>query len=124
MTYVLQVELQLFYKVSSSQTESCSTENSSFCKSCWKSAISDWLTDRRTGRRFLEHAHINKRNIKNDDSEISTAQTPIILNGGLAVLEEVCKTYTMVSEQDINCHADCQINDRYVVFIAAKQATF
>ena len=63
-----------------------------------KDVNSDWLADQWDEQSALGLAQFHKGRIKGDDPEIDTAQTPKRLDGCLALLEKIQKTFTKVSQ--------------------------
>ena len=59
-----------------------------------KDVNTDWLADQWDERSVLGCAQIRKGRMKGDDPEIDTAQTPKRLDGRLALLEKIRKTFT------------------------------
>ena len=59
-----------------------------------KDVNSDWLADQWDERCVFGHAQFHKGSIKVDDPEIDTALTPKRLDGCLALLEKIRKTFT------------------------------
>ena len=59
-----------------------------------KDVNSDCLADQWDERSVLGHAQIHKGRIKGNDPEIDTVQTPKRLDGCLALLEKIRKTFT------------------------------
>ena len=59
-----------------------------------KDVNSDWLADQWEERSILEHVQYRKGRMKGDDPEIDTAQTPKRLDGRLALVEKIRKTFT------------------------------
>ena len=68
--------------------------NSPFVNHKGKDVHSDWLADQWDERSVSGHAHIHKGRMKVDDPEIDTAQTAKRLDGRLALLEKIRKTFT------------------------------
>ena len=59
-----------------------------------KDVNSDWFADQWDERSVLGHAQIHKGRMKGDDLEIDTMQTPKRLDGRLALLEKIRKSFT------------------------------
>ena len=59
-----------------------------------KDINSDWLTDQWDEQSVLGHVQIHKGNMSDDDRAIATAQNPKQLDGGVALLEKIRKTFT------------------------------
>ena len=70
------------------------TANSPFVTHKGKDVNCDWLADQWDERSVSEHAQIHKGRMKGDDPEIDTAQTPRRLEGCLALLEKIRKTFS------------------------------
>ena len=63
--------------------------NSPFSNHEGKDVNSDWLTDQWDEQSVLSHAHFHKGRMKGDDPEINIAETPMHLDGHLALLEGI-----------------------------------
>ena len=70
------------------------TANVSFGKLQREDFKFDWHADQRDRRSVLGHAQFHKGRIKDDDPVVDTAQTPMRLDGRLALREKMRKTFT------------------------------